>query len=121
LVSGVVRRSGPKGVSLRGTGAWELGQIAAMWRSEGTDAVVEFLLEAVGGSAQNGGVGGRRGSRTQGARKQGANEGAADLGSGRGRRVLVHPSGFRQSPWADIEPTAPPTKLWHASPGSSGW
>jgi error-prone DNA polymerase len=43
------------------------------------------------------------------------------------RRVLVHASGFRQSPYADIkpagvEPDQPPVrKLWHTSPGSSGW
>jgi error-prone DNA polymerase len=50
---------------------------------------------------------------------------------GPARRVLVHPSGFRQSPYADIKPAgvdpstgrpaAPPSKLWHSSPGSSGW
>jgi error-prone DNA polymerase len=42
------------------------------------------------------------------------------------RRVLVHASGFRQSPYADIKPAGadagkPPAKLWHSSPGSSGW
>jgi error-prone DNA polymerase len=75
------------------------------------------------------------------------------------RRVLVHASGFRQSPYADIKPQGvdaadtrgsaaaaagqarrseappapddaeqqaprrrePPSKLWHSSPGSSGW
>ncbi len=60
------------------------------------------------------------------------------------RRVLVHASGFRQSPYADVRPPgedvkdarklgprapvrkdelrdpAAPRKLWHASPGSSG-
>jgi len=41
------------------------------------------------------------------------------------RRVLVHPSGFRQSPYADVRPPGgdvggAPRKLWHASPGSSG-
>jgi len=55
------------------------------------------------------------------------------------KRVLVHPSGFRQSPYADIKPpgedgrnaktaarkeagkgSAAPRKLWHSSPGSSG-
>jgi error-prone DNA polymerase len=61
------------------------------------------------------------------------------------RRVLVHASGFRQSPYADIKPAGDdardtrrqltadgadgadgrrrreaPRKLWHASPGSSG-
>ena len=36
------------------------------------------------------------------------------------RRVLVHASGFRQSPYADVAPAGPTTKLWHSSPGSSG-
>jgi len=45
-------------------------------------------------------------------------------GMGR-RRVLVHPSGFRQSPYADIKPaggdvSGAPRKLWHTSQGSSG-
>jgi error-prone DNA polymerase len=56
---------------------------------------------------------------------------------GQRRRVLVHASGFKQSPYADIKPagddpavvppkapaarTRAPGKLWHASPGSSGW
>ena len=43
-----------------------------------------------------------------------------------GRRVLVHASGFRQSPYADIRPAGdstrqPGSKLWHSSPGSSVW
>ncbi|MEJ7702329.1 MAG: hypothetical protein WKF47_00950 [Geodermatophilaceae bacterium] len=41
------------------------------------------------------------------------------------RPVLVHPSGFRMSPYADLKPAGDssktvPRKLWHASPGSSG-
>ena len=41
------------------------------------------------------------------------------------RRVLVHASGFQQSPYADVKPagesiTSAPRKLWHSSPGSSG-
>ncbi|MHB1213226.1 MAG: hypothetical protein ACYC0W_13375, partial [Candidatus Nanopelagicales bacterium] len=57
-------------------------------------------------------------------------EGADDAAPAR-RRVLVHASGFRQSPYADIKPAGadpgrppaqqPPSKLWHSSPGSSGW
>jgi error-prone DNA polymerase len=61
-----------------------------------------------------------------------------DGGSGAGgmtrpRRVLVHPSGFRQSPYADLKPPGEdtktaarkegakaPRKLWHSSPGSAG-
>jgi error-prone DNA polymerase len=45
-------------------------------------------------------------------------------GMGR-RRVLVHSSGFKLSPYADIKPAGEPTKdvarkLWHRSPGSPG-
>ncbi|NHB83983.1 hypothetical protein G7085_03035 [Tessaracoccus sp. HDW20] len=41
------------------------------------------------------------------------------------RRVLVHASGFKQSPYSDIKPAGTgaaeaPRKLWHSSPGSSG-
>ena len=45
-------------------------------------------------------------------------------GMGR-RRVLVHSSGFKLSPYADIKPAGDDTrdvarKLWHRSPGSPG-
>jgi error-prone DNA polymerase len=85
---------------------------------------------------------------------------SADERAERVRRVLVHASGFRQSPYADIKPQGvdaadtraqlgvqaeagraatrerdrdpddgaeprprrpAPSKLWHSSPGSSGW
>ena len=41
------------------------------------------------------------------------------------RRVLVHSSGFKLSPYADIKPAgedtkSAPRKLWHRSPGSAG-
>ena len=41
------------------------------------------------------------------------------------RRVLVHSTGFRLSPYADVAPagesvSGPSRKLWHSSPGSSG-
>jgi error-prone DNA polymerase len=53
-----------------------------------------------------------------------ARPGGAAGGMGR-RRVLVHSSGFKLSPYADIKPAgedakAAPRKLWHSSPGSSG-
>jgi error-prone DNA polymerase len=39
--------------------------------------------------------------------------------------VLVHSSGFKQSPYSDIKPAGDDTrdvarKLWHRSPGSPG-
>ena len=52
---------------------------------------------------------------------------ARETGEQRGRRVLVHASGFRQSPYADVRAagtdprSTPGSKLWHSSPGSSGW
>ena len=58
--------------------------------------------------------------------------GSAAGGMGR-RRVLVHSSGFRMSPYADIKPagedtrnaargglSGAPRKVWHSSSGSSG-
>ena len=52
-----------------------------------------------------------------------AEKGAAG-GMGR-RRVLVHSSGFKMSPYSDIKPAGEDTKdvarkLWHRSPGSAG-
>ncbi len=53
-------------------------------------------------------------------------DGAAPTAGGMGRRrVLVHTSGFKQSPYSDIRPAGEdsksvPRKLWHRSPGSAG-
>ena len=100
LVRGEVRRTGPRGVSIRATGCWELGEVRRTWLEGGTDAVAAWLQAPVPVDP--------------------------DAEPTR-RRVLVHASGFRQSPYADIkpagvEPDRPPTrKLWHSSPGSSGW
>jgi len=106
LVRGEVRRTGPRGVSVRATGAWELGHVHAVWSTGGLEAVRDLLDDAPLPTAPTG-----------------------------SRRVLVHASGFRQSPYADIKPAGtdpsrvptgdehkkPPAKLWHSSPGSSGW
>ena len=101
LVRGEVRRTGPRGVSIRATGAWELSWVRDQWLVGGASAVLD-LLDA---------------DRVLGDEPE-------------RRRVLVHASGFRQSPYADVRPAGPElgssplpsTKLWHASPGSSsGW
>jgi len=128
LVRGILRRTGPRGVSLRATGAWELSGLWDAWNRGGLEAVHEVLSEVDGhgvdaAGAEQGDTAGRNGSRV---------------------RVLVHASGFRQSPYADVKPAggdvrdsrklpgegravptrgqegAPSRKLWHASPGSSG-
>jgi error-prone DNA polymerase len=126
LVRGILRRTGSRGVSLRATGAWELSGLWDAWSHGGLEAVHAALSEADG---------------------HGVDESVAELGDSAGgkdrprARMLVHASGFRQSPYADVRPAggdvrdshklpkegravpregAPPRKLWHASPGSSG-
>jgi error-prone DNA polymerase len=123
LVRGVLRRTGRRGVSLRATGAWELSGLWDVWSRGGLEEVLEALSEAD--------VDADRTDR-------------AGRGDGSRSRMLVHASGFRQSPFADVRPAGgdvrdsrklpgegnavplqgeegtPPRKLWHASPGSSG-
>jgi error-prone DNA polymerase len=123
LVRGVVRRTGARGISIRATGAWELSRLWDAWTTGGLDAVLA-AIDADEESALQ---------------QHERFEQSADA-SGGGRRVLVHASGFRQSPYADIKPAggdvqgsrrlatgavvpedlSPPRKLWHSSPGSSG-
>jgi error-prone DNA polymerase len=123
LVRGVVRRTGARGISLRATGAWELTPLWEAWRAGGIEAVYA-AMEATELTATE---------------QAEAAEAAHQEAVGRGRRVLVHASGFRQSPYADTRPPGedvrgtralgevvpsvpdlPPRKLWHSSPGSSG-
>jgi error-prone DNA polymerase len=149
LCRGVVRRTGPRGVSIRATGAWEMSVLQEAWTAGGEAGVREALAEA---------------DRAAWERAAALGDGGeAPLGVGEspeGRRVLVHASGFKQSPYADIKPAGEevkgsraagalvpgtgtgtgtaaaagtsggaggpgraagaPRKLWHASPGSSG-
>ncbi|MFM8349560.1 MAG: DNA polymerase III subunit alpha, partial [Actinomycetales bacterium] len=98
VVRGHIRRTGPRGVSLRATGCWELGVVHRALRDEGATAVRTWLD---------------------------ADRPEVDSEPMK-RRVLVHASGFRQSPFADVRPAGqdvrgPASRLWHASPGSSGW
>jgi error-prone DNA polymerase len=129
LVRGVVRRTGPRGISLRATGAWELTPLWDAWRGGGLEAVYA-AMEA---------------SERAATEQAEALEAAHQHEVNGGRRVLVHASGFRQSPYADTRPPGedvrgshrlgqgvtvpdaggadqftPPRKLWHSSPGSSG-
>ncbi|HEU4567226.1 MAG TPA: DNA polymerase III subunit alpha, partial [Marmoricola sp.] len=100
VVRGELRRTGRRGVSLRATGAWDLGALHDLWRREGVDAVHAELARVP--------------------------EGFADPAQ---HRVLVHSSGFRMSPYADVRPAGAATgavtgevarRLWHRSPGSAG-
>lgn len=130
LVRGVVRRTGARGLSLRATGAWELSRLWEAWTTGGLDAVLA-AIEQGEASAQ---------AQAQAAEETAAAALEAAGGQPGGRRVLVHASGFKQSPYADTRPAGgdvrgarglaqgqsvpeefvPPRKLWHSSPGSSG-
>ena len=134
LVRGEVRRTGPRGISLRATGCWELTTVHETWRTGGL-AAVQAMLDAVpdgfsagfvdpAGEPAHDAVAGAAESRSTRPVVVRAPGSAGGMGR---RRVLVHPSGFRQSPYADIKPAGddtsrgvPPRRLWHASPGSAG-
>ncbi len=174
LVRGVVRRTGPRGVSVRATGAWELSALWDAWSSGGQPALLAALAQAdesaivqaaaaaaayaqpyavpvgtgweeagyaVSQAAADGSPVGDRGPVVVPAPAAGHRAGG--MGPARGRPVLVHASGFRQSAYADVKPAGsgggsaaqaiqaaralgaevpgqPGRKLWHASPGSSG-
>ncbi len=124
LVRGELRRTGRQGVSLRATGCWELPALYQVWQHDGGMAAVREVMAripdgfgdivvedtAVQGAAES------RSTRPVIANPAG--------GMGR-RRVLVHSSGFKMSPYADIKPAGDdnktaPRKLWHRSPGSAG-
>jgi error-prone DNA polymerase len=140
LVRGELRRSGPRGVSLLATGCWELTALHELWQREGAEAVHRRLAEVPEGFVPESGedaVHGAAESRSsrpvmakppsfdgEAAAGSGDESGPTAGGMGR-RRVLVHPSGYKQSPYADVRPAGDntkeaPRKLWHTSPGSPG-
>ncbi len=106
LVRGHLRRTGPRGVSLRATGAWELAPLDALWRQgRSSEAGLALVREEL-------------------LRDRDARPGpGGDAPSG--RRVLTHPSGARVSPYSDVRPAGDDVRgvarhLWHRSPGSPG-
>jgi error-prone DNA polymerase len=116
VIRGVLRRTGPRGVSLRATGAWELPALHEAWEADGLDGVRDLM--AAPGEITEQSIAGAA-----------ASHGPRPVVV---RPVLVHPTGFRMSPYADIKPAGEdtmararreagaPRKLWHSSPGSSG-
>ena len=111
VVRGIVRRTGPRGISVRATGAWELSGLFGTWELGGPDAVHAVLTtpvpeldlteleRAVEGAAES------RSTRPVMASVPGQGSGTRAGGMGQ-RRVLVHPSGFRMSPYADVKTPA---------------
>ncbi len=93
LVRGITRRTGPRGISLRATGCWDLGVIRKLWIDGGLSAVNTHVLAHP----------------------------IPDTNATGKRVALVHAGGFRQSPYSNISSPNPPAKLWHRSPGTPGW
>ncbi|MDP2288737.1 MAG: DNA polymerase III subunit alpha [Actinomycetota bacterium] len=91
VVRGHVRRTGARGVSIRATGAWELGALDRQWRTGGIDQIRERLMH----------------------------ERAVPVEQ-RSGRPHVFPTGYQLSPYADVQPAGPTGKLYHSSQGSSG-
>lgn len=139
---GELRRTGPRGVSLRALGAWDLVQLHAAWQARLDEtgdeaaavAAVHALIDAdLAAQAAAGAeaVASDWNARAQDRPYADTQQHAPAGGMGQ-RRVLIHPSGFVQSPYTDVRPageapgaipkqvTTPVRKLWHSSPGSSG-
>ncbi|MFF2008684.1 DNA polymerase III subunit alpha [Streptomyces sp. NPDC058195] len=98
LVRGVVQRRGPRSLSVVGSAAWNLAELAELRRTGGLDAVADRL-----------------------AAKPPREDGTAS--GDNGRRIQL-PTGYELNPWSDLQPpgegAATGRKLWHRSPGSAG-
>lgn len=99
LVRGVVQRRGGgngKALSVVGSAAWNLAELAELRRTGGLPAVTERLTEL----------------------------GPAPGPAAEGGRSIQLETGYELHPWADLQPPGEPTKnsrkLWHQSPGSAG-
>ena len=114
LVRGVIRRTGPRGVSIRATGCWELSEVRnvfdeAAFSAAGRNlaagrAAVWNFIETHGNTATN-------------------SELAELVSPHESDTAVVAPRGHRQSRWAGAstgDAITPPTKLWHTSQGSPG-
>ncbi|MBC7372857.1 MAG: DNA polymerase III subunit alpha [Frankiales bacterium] len=132
VVQGLVRRTGPRGVSMQAVGCWELPALHDAWLGGGLEAVwalmhtpAQVTEAAVQGAAAS------RSSRPVMTNPPLVGGGAGH--SGVGGAAHVYATGFRASPYADIKPAgdgsgtaggrstpSAPRKVWHASPGSAG-
>ncbi|MFG2588553.1 DNA polymerase III subunit alpha [Streptomyces sp. NPDC048438] len=97
LVRGVVQRRGARSMSVVGSAAWNLAELAELRRTGGLDAVAARLAEEPA---------------------SGEEEASDD-----GRRIQL-PTGYEMNPWSDLQPAGEGTptgrKLWHRSQGSAG-
>jgi error-prone DNA polymerase len=135
LTAGVLRKSGPKGVSVRGLGCWELPEIHQIWRTGGVMQVANYLKEQVDNQLSLEKIVYKKSTDTSERIRRRTG------GMGPARRLLLHASGLAVSPYSDVKPAGIAvntnnsietgldfaiedeelsTKLWHKSPGSGG-
>ena len=139
VIRGLVRRTGPRGVSMQALGCWELPVLHSAWQGGGLDAVwkemeVPFEVAGLRDTAAVHGMAASRSSRPV-MTKPPPLVGGGTGHTGVGGAVHVYATGFRASPYADVKPAgdgtgtargkgvprAPaPRRLWHSSPGSAG-
>ncbi|MDX2676334.1 DNA polymerase III subunit alpha [Streptomyces sp. NY05-11A] len=97
LVRGKVQRRGPRSLSVVGSAAWDLMELAELRRTGGLDAVADRLAE-------------RQERPAPETRKPG--------------RTIQVANGVEMDPWADLRPAGGGSmegrKFWHSSPGSAG-
>lgn len=101
LVRGKVQRRGPRSLSVVGSAAWDLMELAELRRSGGLDAVADRLAE-----------------------HQERPDPDSDPEMRRRGRTIQVANGVEMDPWADLRPAGGDSmgggKLWHSSPGSAG-
>ena len=109
LVRGHVRRTGARGLSVRATGCWDLVAVESVWRSSGVDAARCLMDGTFGARRDAEAVADASTDMSTPTTSISASTAVSTVTQGRAasrsvRPVLVHPSGFRQSPYADIRP-----------------
>ncbi|HEU5034557.1 MAG TPA: DNA polymerase III subunit alpha [Mycobacteriales bacterium] len=119
VIRGTIRRTGPRGLSINANAAWELATLRTAWERGGIAAVEEEMRRPT--IVTDAAVQGAAASRSTRPVMTSPPRDRAVVGGG----ARVYASGFAKSPYADISPAggpagAPPRKLWHSSPGSSG-
>ncbi|MFF0462060.1 DNA polymerase III subunit alpha [Streptomyces mexicanus] len=130
LVRGTVQRRGPHSLSVVGTAAWNLAELADLRAEGGLEEVAARLARPAGpphGDGDGDGAGARR-ARLAGSEGRPAPAGSAaqdpmETARAGDRRIRMS-TGYEMHPWADLRPAgegpASGRKLWHQSPGSAG-
>ncbi|MFE9353974.1 DNA polymerase III subunit alpha [Streptomyces olivaceoviridis] len=129
LVRGVVQRRGPRSLSVVGSAAWNLAELAEVRHTEGLGGVAARLAGPSGADGSPaGGDGGPLRARLAGSEGLPAPAGSAAPDPMAGRTIRMS-TGYEMHPWADLRPAgqdaaaqgpASIRKLWHQSPGSAG-